>query len=215
MLSLMLSSSSQAQDTRYVSDVLHLPLRSGKGNEFRITHRGMPSSTKLFVLEVDPEGEWIRVKTEDNKEGWVRSQYLIEEPTAAIKLAALEKKLASLNNGSKSLLAQISRSEKNNKKLTRELASNKKSLNICETELSNLKKISANAITLNQQHQDLLAKHQMLQAQSDTVQAENQRLNNQKNHDDWLYGAFLMICGIIVTIALQAMNSRRRKSEWG
>jgi len=211
----MLSTTSQAQEIRYVSDVLHLPLRSGKGNEFRITHRGMPSSTKLFVLEIDPDGEWIRVKTEDDKEGWVRSQYLIEEPTAALKLASLEKKLASLNSGSKSLLAQISRNEKNNKTLTRELANNQKSLKSCRTELNNLKKISANAITLNQQHQDLLAKHQMLQAESDTVRAENQRLNNQKNHDDWLYGAFLMICGIIVTIALQAMNSRRRQSEWG
>lgn len=205
----------QAQEIRYVSDVLHLPLRSGKGNEFRITHKGLPSSSKLVMVEDDPENGWMKVRTEDGKEGWVRSQYLIEEPTAAIKLAALEAKLANLNSGSKNLLAQISSAETNNKTLSAELLATQQTLETISTELSNLKKVSSGAIDLNKQHQMLLAKHQILQTESDTARAENQRLKNEKSHNEWLYGAFLLLCGIVTTLAIQAMSLRRKKSEWG
>lgn len=209
------ATTSAADDVRYVSDVLHLPLRSGKGNEFRITHRGMPSSTKLFVLEEDEENGWMRVRTEKDVEGWVRSQYLIAEPTAAIKLAALEKKVSNLNSGSKQLLKQISDAEANNKSLNAELSTTKSQLNLIEKELNSLKKVSAGAIDLDKQHQKLLTKYQMLQTESDTTHAENQRLESNKNHNQWMFGALLVGCGIIVTLILQSLSMRRRKSDWG
>lgn len=209
------ATSTFAQDVRYVSDVLHLPLRSGKGNEFRITHRGMPSGTQLIVLEENEDGAWLRVKTKDDKEGWVRSQYLISEPTASIKLKALQNKVSNLNSGSKKLLDQISSAEASNTDLSKKLAKSEQQLVTTLTELNTLKKVSANAISLNQQYQTLLTKHQMLQAESDTAHAENQRLKSQKSHNERLYGAFLLICGIAITIAIQAMSLRRKKSEWG
>lgn len=206
---------SAADDVRYVSDVLHLPLRSGKGNEFRITHRGMPSSTKLIVLDEDVENGWMRVRTEKDVEGWVRSQYLIAEPTAAIKLAALEKKVSNLNSGSKQLLKQISDAESQNKTLNTELNATKDQLSRTEKELSDLKKVSGGAIDLDKQHQKLLAKYQMLQTESDTTRAENQRLENNNSHNQWMFGALLVGCGIIITLILQSMTMRRRKSDWG
>jgi SH3 domain protein len=71
----------------YISDVLYVPLRSGKGNQFRILESAMKSGTKLEILEEDEENGWIGVRTADGKEGFVRAQYIIREPTAQLKLA--------------------------------------------------------------------------------------------------------------------------------
>ena len=51
-------SSAQAQDVRYISDKQYVPLRSGAGNEYRITHRGLPSGTRLTVNSESDNGEW-------------------------------------------------------------------------------------------------------------------------------------------------------------
>jgi SH3 domain protein len=178
---LFFTSTATSEDVRYVSDLLQI--HSDKGNQFSITHRDIPSSTKIYVLEIDEEGRWARVKTEDGKEGWARSLYLIDEPTAANKLAAIIK-------------AQ-------------------QQLSAVENELNDLKKISANAINLDHQHQKLLTKYELLQTESDTNRAEIQRLESDNRHNQWLFGALLLICGTITTLIIQSMSQGRRKSDWG
>ena len=79
---LVFSSMSVAQArTVWVDDQLYLPLRSGAGNQYRIVQNAMPSGTALEVLETS--GEYTRVRTPQGREGWVRSQYLSNEPIAA------------------------------------------------------------------------------------------------------------------------------------
>ena len=38
------------QDTRYVSDRVLVPVRSGAGSDFRIVNSGLPSGTALMVF---------------------------------------------------------------------------------------------------------------------------------------------------------------------
>jgi SH3 domain protein len=178
---LLFTSTAISEDVRYVSNLLQI--HSDKGNQFSIIHRDLPSSTKIYVLEVDEEGRWVRVKTEDGKQGWARSLYLIDAPTAANKLIAIGK-------------AQ-------------------QQLSTVENELDDLKKFSANAINLDLQHQKVLTKYQLLQTESDTNRAEIQRLENDNRHNQWLFGALLLICGIITTLIIQSMNQGRKKSDWG
>ena len=82
-------------DVNYISDVLTVPLRSGASTAHRILHRGLPSGTQLTILAIDEEANFTQVRTAGGMEGWVRSQYLIGEPIARVKLAATEKRLQS------------------------------------------------------------------------------------------------------------------------
>ena len=95
-------------DTRYISDLLYVPLRSGPSGEHRIIHWGLPSGMALEVLEEDEATKFTRVRTEGGTEGWIPSQYLVDEPVAADRLAQAEseiERLESLLGGDTSTLA--------------------------------------------------------------------------------------------------------------
>ena len=48
-----------AQETRYISDMVLVPVRSGPGSDYRIINRGLPSGTVLIVYGQNDDGEWI------------------------------------------------------------------------------------------------------------------------------------------------------------
>jgi SH3 domain protein len=78
---------------RYVSDIMHIQLRRAPGNQQEIVANGLASGTALtFVREQmdSNRASWSLVKTAEGVEGWVRSQYLLSEPTAATQLPELQ-----------------------------------------------------------------------------------------------------------------------------
>ena len=72
---LILLPGSAAADTRYISDRLTVPLRSGPTNGHRILHRGLPAGTKLEVLEEDADSNYVRIRTARGTEGWLEEQF--------------------------------------------------------------------------------------------------------------------------------------------
>ena len=87
---------SAAAETRYISDLRHVPLRSGPSGEHRIIHWGLPSGTTLEVLEEDESAQFTRVRTDNGTEGWVPTQYLVDEPIARAALAEAQAEIERL-----------------------------------------------------------------------------------------------------------------------
>ena len=83
------ATASLAQSVRYVSDKQYVPLRSGAGNEYRIVHQGIPSGTRLTVARTSDDGTWSEITTDGGTSGWIRSQYLMSEVPAQLKLARI------------------------------------------------------------------------------------------------------------------------------
>jgi SH3 domain protein len=73
-----------AQETQYVSDKVLVPVRSGAGADYRIVNRGLPSGTALLVFAESDDGEWAEIETRGGTRGWIPSQYLQQEPPAAL-----------------------------------------------------------------------------------------------------------------------------------
>jgi SH3 domain protein len=91
VLSTSFASLSVAED-RYVTDVIYIPLRSDKDNQATILKNGLPTGTRLKLIREEEDtnkNKWAQVITSEGIEGWIRSQNLMAEPTAAMKLAAL------------------------------------------------------------------------------------------------------------------------------
>nr|WP_281368213.1 TIGR04211 family SH3 domain-containing protein [Simiduia aestuariiviva] len=214
LLSSLCSHSVSAQETRYISDQLFVPLRSGQGNQYRIIHRGLPSGTAVKFVEQSEDGEWSLVEVRNGDQGWIRNQYLLEEPTASVKLSRTEAELqklreefANLQNDYRDLSGDRSSALNNLSSLTAQRDQ-------LAEELATIKQLSANAIDLNQRYQDLLKKHQMLQTEADILKASNQRLQNDKTYNQWIYGASILGIGMIFTLLIQSLSNRKRKSEW-
>ncbi|UTA49298.1 TIGR04211 family SH3 domain-containing protein [Simiduia sp. 21SJ11W-1] len=203
-----------AQETRYISDQLFVPLRSGQGNQYRIIHRGLPSGTSVKFIEQSEDGEWSLVEVRNGEQGWIRNQYLLEEPTAGVKLARTEAEMAKLRKDYENLQNDYRALSGDKSSALNNISSLTAQRDQLAEELANIKQLSANAIDLNERYQALLEKHQMLQTEADILKASNQRLENDKVHNHWIYGASILGVGMLFTLIIQGFSGRKRKSEW-
>lgn len=202
-----------AQDIRYISDKQYIPLRSGAGNEYRIVHRGLPSGTRLRVDRLSDDGEWAEITTDGGTSGWLRAQYLMEEPPAqsqvdeAVRRAnqavqrntALSEELASLKSERDALLEQMSNSDAE--------------LGDISEELAQLKKISGNAVQLDVDNRRLVVEAETLRSEVETLESENQRLHDKLQSEDFLNGALAVLLGVIITLVVPRLWPKRRKSS--
>lgn len=88
-----LSAAAQAQETRYVTDILRLGLyanQDASGSPIRT----LVSGTEVTILERIPN--FARVRTADGEEGWVKSAFLVTEKPAQLRVAETEARAAAL-----------------------------------------------------------------------------------------------------------------------
>jgi len=208
--------SSQAQnDTIYVSDVFYVPLYSGTSTKHRIVHRGIKSGTALTVLDVDESAGFTKVQTSSGKKGWIQNQYVSEKPVARILLqnerrqrSALQEKLNNTNN----LNQTISQSKTDFERQVSSLTKKNQSLS---NELTNLKKISSNAVNLDINNRELLQKNELLKVEIAELQTENARLSDKSSRDWFIRGALAVAIGALLAIIIPKFKPRSRNSEWG
>ena len=64
------------KDIRYVRDFIVITLRAGMGDEYKVIGN-LKTDARIEVLQ--EEEEFLRVRTDDGDEGWVRSRYITED----------------------------------------------------------------------------------------------------------------------------------------
>lgn len=201
-------------DRQYVSDVVFVPVRSGAGNQYRIVHSGIRSGTPLTVIDA-PEGvEWIHVRTDGGIEGWIPSQYLTATPTARIQLTRAQAELAKATQRAEALQEQLNELTADHRELSATAERQIKERDQFSEELRELKVLSANAIDLDKRYQALLEQYDMTQTEADTLQAENHRIKSDKTVNQWLFGAGLLILGMVLMLILPALKSNKRQTDW-
>lgn len=206
--------SSFSQETRYISDQLFVPLRSGQGNQYRIIHRGLPSGTAVKFIEQSEDGEWSLVEVKNGEQGWIRNQYLLETPTASVQLERNQAELAKLRTDYANLQNDYRELSGDKSSVLNNLSSLTAQRDQLAKELADIKQLSSGAVELNERYQSLLEKHQMLQTEADILKASNQRLQSDKTYNQWIFGASILGVGMLFTLLIQGLSGRKRKSEW-
>ncbi|GGY72910.1 hypothetical protein GCM10011613_17420 [Cellvibrio zantedeschiae] len=199
------SSASFAED-RYVTDVIYIPLRSDKDNQATIIKNGLATGTRLKLIREEEDAnknKWAQVITSEGIEGWVRSQNLIAEPTAAMKLAAL-------TSGPTDMVEL----QKQNIALKNELDSVKATYQSLSKEMEEIRKSPTSDINLEQENQSMNRINQSLQVERDLLRAENDRLQKSDTYQQRIYGGGLILAGVILSFILQLFGKRKRRSEW-
>ena len=207
----VLASAASFAETAWISDEFTVPLRSGPSNENRIVHRGLPSGTELQVLGVDAAAGYTHVRTSDDLEGWISSQYLVKEPIARIQLAnannkiqALDKQLAQRNESLSALRTTSSEAASNGDRLAAQVSQ-------LEVELAELKRVSADAIGEHSRNQELTSLNERLRAEVEDLTEQSQRLEDDTEQRWLLTGGALVIGGLLAGVAIKA---RPRRSGW-
>ena len=196
-------------EVKYISDVLNVPLRSGPSPAHRIVHRGLPSGTQLTVLAIDEEASFTQVRTTRGMEGWVRSQYLVGEPIAQIKLAAAEKRLKGLKveiDKEREARAGIQSDYKKTEATNKTLSSQVQALT---QRLEELKRISADPINEHARNVELTQQNQRLIDQVDELSSMTKQLEDNVQLEWLLYGGALVLIGLLLGVWIKSRPPRR------
>jgi len=214
LLSAFLLSNAYADNTRYISDALYVPMRSGKGNQFRIINSSLSSGTKLTLIEEDAENKWSLVETGNGVRGWIRNQYLQQGPTAKLQLVVAQNKITNLDKLRRELLQQVKTLKIENQTLSESFSSIKLQQDTTNSELKEIKQISADAVDMYQRYQAIIKEHQLLQTELDVLKTENSRLEDNSKHKWFMYGVGAVMLGIFIAILIPVLRPRRRSSDW-
>jgi SH3 domain protein len=215
LLSLLLAAAAQAQDIRYVSDKQFVPLRSGGGNDYRIIHRGIPSGTRLTVARTSGDKVWAEITTDRGTSGWIRTQYLMQDVPAQTKVDAAIARAEKATQKSATLATELETLQAEHVELINQLSNNDSELGTVSEQLTQLKQISGNAVQLDIDNRRLVENTENLRSEVELLKAENLRLQDKLESEDFLNGALAVLLGVIIAlVAPRLLPKRRKSSSW-
>jgi SH3 domain protein len=180
MITLLAAGTAVAQ-TRYVSDDMTVMLRTGKGENFRIT-RMLKIGTPLVVLE-DDDQNYLMVRTPGGEEGYVLKQYITEETPKATIITQLTRErdrlkatLANLEGDRSGLAGEMTQLRERVAGLEQELAKAEADLSTVQGQYSELQNKSKNVVELTAERDRLLAENTRFATDIGTLREENESL---------------------------------------
>lgn len=209
---ILLTSNLATAASLYISDQLYVPVRKGQGNQFSILHKGLPSGTKVTLVQRDTD--WTKVTTSEGVTGWVRNQFLDNSPPAKLLLATANQKVERLTK-------TLSEIKEENDTLSKNFTESQSSLQQVDTqarkteeELTALKEISASAVESHQRLQTVAQKMQLLQTENDVLKSENESLRRSESTTFFIYGAFTVLLGVLIALILPKLRPSKRHDGW-
>ncbi|ABC28957.1 SH3 domain protein [Hahella chejuensis KCTC 2396] len=213
LLAGLLISSFAFAETKYIDDTMYAPLRSGQGLEFRIVHKGIKSGTPVEHLQTNAESGYSLIRTPEGIEGWLPTRFLVNEPVARDKLNRMTQQYTALQQKFNDLQNEYNQVKGENSDLGGAREQLEKSNKELQLELSNIKRISENAIALDTRNRELRESNEKLKNEVELLSAENLRLKDSDERDKMLLGGGLVLLGVIIALIVP-MFKREKKAGW-
>ena len=202
-----------AAQTQYIDDTLLAPLRSGKGTEYRILHKGLRSGTPVEVLEVDQASGYSRVLTQGGIEGWLPTRFLTDQPIARVRLERLSREHEQLQARVAELQSSNEALQSSNTQLQAELDQTREQFSTSQTELTNIRRVSENALQLDRSNRQLRETNETLKNEVEVLTSENLRLRDKNEQESMMLGAGMVLLGVLIAVILP-MFKRQKRDTW-
>lgn len=198
--------------TRYISDELVVPLRSGPSIRNSIT-RNLRAGTAVEVLEQERESGYSRVRVPDRgTEGWLETQYLAPEPIARDRLVAVEQALETARSRAAELEGRVAALTGELERAQRQLEATRESSGELSEELEDVRAASANVLAIREENERLERDLARRAREIEALTAENSALANRERQNWFVVGASVLTGGIVLGLVLPSL--RRRRREW-
>ena len=201
-----------AAETLYVSDMLEITMRSGKGTGYGIT-RMLRSGTAVEVIEVDKEAGYCKVRTDSGKEGWVLSRFLMNRQAARERLAVAENNLVELEVDNRKLITAMSAMTDETNALVNNVRDLEKKARSVSQELAEVKQTASKSLAIHSENKELKSRLLSLKHQLQTVRKENETLKDRTAREWFMVGAAVVLLGIIIGLIIPKIRFRK-KSSW-
>jgi len=201
-------------DTRYVSDELSIPMRTGASNQHRIVY--FPKSgTPLTVLETSDDGVFARVSSPGGKEGWVETQYLMSQASARDRIVSVSKQLENSRALEKELKQQVKELNAENRELTEQVKQFQREIKSQESSMDKLKRISANPVALANKNKSLEDQLSKITSSNKLLTEENEQLKDESTKDWFILGAAVSLGSLLFGLLITRINWKRKRHSWG
>ena len=203
------------QDTRYVSDRVLVPVRSGAGSDFRIVNSGLPSGTALMVFGESEDGKWAEIETRAGTRGWMPSQFLQAKPPANLLMNELKLEVEQLRSERDRVVNQLNQRSSAADKADDTILTLRSELEATTNELAEVKRVSAAALDLDALNQQLVAEVESERSDADLLRLENVRLRERIANNQILDGALAVLLGVILAVVTPRLwPSKKRQDGW-
>ena len=220
----LLPSLAQAQDsvetntaalseTRYVTDLIFTPVRTGPGGDYRIINKGLPSGTEVTYYGITDDGVWAEIETKGGTRGYLRAQYLQSNAPRGSQVNALEATLAEevartaqLQRELDEAMGQLTSTDSSMSTAARELKETRETL-------AEVKRVSANAIQLDQMTKSLTGKLEEANGRNDLMKLENARLQDRISSNRAIEVVVLIVLGIMIALLVPRLSVKRRRND--
>ena len=203
------------QDTRYVSDRVLVPVRSGAGSDFRIVNSGLPSGTALLMFGESEDGKWAEIETRAGTRGWMPSQFLQAEPPASLLMNELKLEVEQLRSERDRIVSQLNQRSSAADEADDAILTLRSELEATTNELTEVKRVSAAALDLDALNQQLVAEVESERSDADLLRLENVRLRERIANNQILDGALAVLLGVILAVvAPRLWPSKKRQDGW-
>ena len=212
-LLVLLMTGQVAAQTRYITDINYVPMRTGPGNEYRIIHRGLRTGTALVLLEENAGNGFSRVRNGE-QEGVVPTQYLMDRPPAFRQLPAALEQAQKVAADNQTLEKMLDEREGQLRDATVELEKAKERWQQQQIEMKRLADISAEPLAIERRNQQLVEENEQLKNQLQVLQVENHQLAKDTSLRWYLFGGGTIVLGILLGLFLPMLKVRKKESAW-
>ncbi len=175
-----------------------MPLRGGQSTEYRILHRAIRTGTRLERLETNEETGYSRVRMSDGLEGWLQSQYLVEEPVSRDLLEKVQQKLNALTSSHQKTLNELEELKSREAGIAEANLSLQSKNDELSEELKSLTNLASNVIAIDEQNQQLIEEHDVLLSDIDDLSVANQSFQDTSDQQWFLRGAGIILLGLLI-----------------
>ncbi len=211
-LFLLLAIPGLAQDVRYVSDDVFIVLHAGPGSNYRWLGKLIPG-TELTEQRRSTDGNWAEVSTNRGTVGWVQVEYLASEPPAQVRLPAVVRQLEDAERDAAELRQTLTAAQTERDNLQSQLSDSNEELQRISEELAQLRQISGSAIETAESNRRLVEESEGLRMNLDTLEADNQRLQDRVQSSAFIDGALAVLLGVIIALVVPRLWPKRRNSS--
>ena len=202
-----------AAETMYVTDVFEVTMRSGTSTANSIV-RMLKSGEAVTVLEQDLVSKYSLVQTDDGKQGYVISRFLMDQPSARERLAKLETRY---QEQSQRVEAQQNKIAELTQSLEQEQADNQAlsaTLRASEKELTEVRNTAQDTLNIAEQNKRLQSVVDELRQEKTALVEANSQLGDTTRQDWFVRGAAVSLVAFLVGIIVTRIRWRKQDS-WG
>ncbi len=200
-------------ETRYVTDVFKITMRSGESTSHKIL-RMVDSGSPVEVLSTNPESGYTKVRVGASV-GFVLSRQLMNQPSARSQLASLQREIEALKAAPGELRSNLANLQKQYRELSQAHKELQTIKNKQEQELQSIQRTASNAIRISNERNELRKQVADLTREVEELKQENRDLSNEATREWFLIGAGVIIAGILIGLILPHLRFQRRRSSWG